>query len=173
MPDDIVEAAFEAFRADVAAAPGLSLRAGDALDSYEEPPAFDPEVDERTDSYLETYAFHGLPLLDPASWRHYLPRLMDHALRSLGDSRSMVLDGLLFSLRPPDRDPPRLASLTVEQEAVIVAFLERLAFSESAVPEHEMALQALEERWILNGIYRPHAGRDTRQEHREERRHGD
>ena len=41
----------------------------------------------------------------------------------------MVIDGLLASLRPPDREPPRLASLSAGQEAVVVAVLDVLAFA--------------------------------------------
>jgi hypothetical protein len=158
---DIVEAAYRAFRADVDAKPEVTLRAGDSLDSYEVPPPFDPELDEPTDSYLEMYGFHGLPFLDPASWRHYLPRLIDYVFRHLDDSQSMVIDGLVYSLRPPDRNPPRLASLNGEQEAVVVDFLEYLAFSEGSLPEHEMALQALEEWWVPDAIYRPRPRRDA------------
>ncbi|MCL4368011.1 MAG: hypothetical protein M1337_02395 [Actinobacteria bacterium] len=143
----------------------MTLRGGDAVDGYAEPPEFDPAIDEPTDVYLETHAFGGLPYLDAASWRHYLPRLIDHALRHLGDPRGMVIDGVLFSLRPPDREPPRLAALTTEQEAVIVAFLEHLAFSEDVVPERNLALQVLEEWWIPNALYRRRPESDAQQAH--------
>lgn len=154
MRDDIARRAFEVFQADAEAVPPLTLRGGDAVDGYAEPPAYDPAVDEPTDAYLEKYAFNGIPYLDAASWRHYLPRLIDYALRHLGRSRTMAIEGVVSSLRPPDREPPRLATLTPEQETVIVAFLEHLAFSEGVVPERDLALQVLEEWWVPNARYR-------------------
>ncbi len=157
MRDDIVHRAFDVFRADREAVPPLTLRGGDAVDSYAEPPAYDPALDEPTDAYVERYAFNGLPHLDAASWRHYLPRLIDYALRHLGRSRTMAIEGVVTSLRPPDREPPRLARLTAAQEAVIVAFLEQLAFSGDTIPERDLALQVLEEWWLPNARYRPKA----------------
>lgn len=157
MRDDIVRRAFEVFRPDADAVPPLTLRGGDAVDGYDEPPAYDPAVDEPTDAYLEKYAFNGVTYLDAVSWRHYLPRLIDYALRQPGRSRTMVIEGLLWSLRPPDREPPRLATLTAEQEAVIVAFLEHLAFHDDAIPERDLALQVLEEWWLPNARYRRRA----------------
>jgi hypothetical protein len=65
----------------------------------------------------------------------------------------MVVEGLLHSLRPPDREPPRLASLTVEQESVIVEFLEDLAFSEDSANQ-DFAQQVLEEWWLPDALYR-------------------
>jgi hypothetical protein len=69
------------------------------------------------------------------------------------DDPAMAVEGLLHSLRPPDREPPRLASLTVEQEAVIVAFLEDIAFSENSA-NGDFAMQVLEEWWIPGALYR-------------------
>ena len=60
---------------------------------------------------LEGFAFWGLAYLDAQSWRHYLPRLIDYALRR-PDDPAMVAEALVRSLRPPDRYPPRLASLS-------------------------------------------------------------
>lgn len=54
----------------------MTLRAGAAVDRYEEPSAFDAELDRLSPEYLECFAF----------------------------------DGLLQSLRPPDRVPPRLGT---------------------------------------------------------------
>ena len=154
--DDITRRAFEAFSSDVAAIPPVTLRGGDALDSYDEPPPFDPQVDEPTDVYLETYAFNGLNFLDAPSWRHYLPRLVDYALRNIASNApgTMAIDGLLWSLRPPDRAPPRLGSLSVEQERVIVAALDELAFAEDSVYKAD-AMQVMEEWWIPGALYRP------------------
>jgi hypothetical protein len=154
--DAISTRAFDAFRSDVEAIPPVTLRGGDALDSYNEPPPYDSALDEPADEYLETFAFNGLNFLDPPSWRHYLPRLIDYALRNVASNAAgtMAIDGLLWSLRPPDRDPPRLASLTREQEEVVVAALDQLAFSDDSVYRGD-AMQVMEEWWIPGALYRP------------------
>jgi len=153
--DAIRTRAFDAFKADVEAVPPITLRGGDALDSYDEPPPYDAAIDEPTDDYLETFAFNGLNFLDPPSWRHYLPRLIDYALRNIASNApgTMAIDGLLWSLRPPDRDPPRLASLTRDQEEVVVAALDQLAFSDDSVYRKD-AMQVMEEWWIPGALYR-------------------
>ena len=146
----------EAFAADLAAAPQMTLRQADAVDSYGCEPAPDRALDTVTDSYLEHYCW-GLPHLDAASWRHYLPALADFAQRHAA-SNSNVVASLIASLRPPDRDPPRLASLTAVQEASVRELLEMLAFSPASA-WHGEACQALEEWWIENALYRAKAGR--------------
>jgi len=145
--------ASEAFHADVLAAPRMTLRGGYAEDSYEVAPAFDPDLDRLTDIYLEAYTFWGLAYLDPASWRHYLPHLIAYTFRHMDDSE-MAVEGLLHNLRPPDREPPRLATLSAEQEAVIAAFLEEVAFSEDSA-NRDFAMQVLEEWWIPDALFRP------------------
>ena len=35
----------------------MTLRAGDAIDSYDLPPAYDEQLDEPTDDYLQQYAY--------------------------------------------------------------------------------------------------------------------
>ena len=149
----LIERARVAFRASAAAEPALTLRGGAALDSYDTPPAHEPELDQAGDSYLETYDYWGLPHLDAASWRHYLPLLIDYALRHLGEPGSMLTEALLWSLRPPDREPPRLGSLSAEQEAVIVAVLDVLAFDARSL-DRELAMQVLEEYWVPGALYR-------------------
>jgi hypothetical protein len=151
---EIVSRADAAFQADREALPTLTLRGGAAVDSYDLPPPYDPQLGAPSDAYFATYAFWGLGYLDPASWRHYLPQLIDYTFRHIGDPHTMAPDGLLSSLRPPDRDPPRLASLTPEQEAVIVAFLENLAFSDDALYYQADAMQILDEWWLPNALYR-------------------
>jgi hypothetical protein len=151
---DIVRQAFAAFRADLEAPPPVTLRGGNALDSYEVPEPFDPARDEPIDAYLEGFAFWGLGYLDAGSWRHYLPRLIDYALRR-PDDPAMVTEALVRSLRPPDRYPPRLASLSPEQEAVVTAFLELVALGDAVPGLHEEARQALEEWWLPNPRSRP------------------
>jgi len=150
---DLVARAEAAFRADVAAVPATTLRGGDALDAYAEPPAHDATIDASTDAYLETWAFGGLAHLDAASWRHYLPRLIAYALHHLDNPGAMVTEALLWSLRPPDREPPRLGSLSAEQEAVIVAVLDVLAFDERS-RHRDLAMQVLEEYWVPGALYR-------------------
>jgi hypothetical protein len=149
---EISRRASEAFRADALAAPRMTLRGGYAEDSYDVAPPPDPILDELTDTYLEAYTFWGLAYLDPASWRHYLPHLIDYAFRHMDDPK-MAVEGLLHNLRPPDREPPRLASLTAEQEAVIVAFMEDVAFSEDSA-NRDFAIQVLEEWWLPDALYR-------------------
>ncbi len=149
---DIRRKAGEAFHADVLDTPQMTLRGGYAVDSYDVAPSPDPVLDKLTDAYLETYTFWGLAYLDPASWRYYLPHLIDYTFRHMDDPK-MAVEGLLHNLRPPDREPPRLASLTAEQEAVIVAFLEDVAFSEDSA-NRDFAKQVLEEWWIPDALYR-------------------
>lgn len=151
MNADLGHKAFAAFATDVARAPKLSLRGGNAVDEYKEPEPYSPVVDVMTDAYLENN-FWGVAHLDTISWRHYLPHLIDYSLRHFPDGGN-VTDALLASLRPPDREPPRLATITPEQEAVIVAFLEYLAFAEGS-KHQDLATQVLEEWWVPNALYR-------------------
>jgi hypothetical protein len=132
--------------------PAMSLRSGDALDSYDSPIPFDAIADSPTDDYLNHY-HNGLTYLDPFSWRHYLPLLMEYTLRHQLQDKGMVVEALLSSLRPPDGDPPRLGSLTAEQEQTICDFLDTLAFSEESLHK-DYAMQVLEEYWVPNAIYR-------------------
>jgi hypothetical protein len=149
---EIEEEAHSAFASDTALPPALTLRGGDAIDSGKTPPEFDTARDEITDDYIEAYHW-GLPYLDAHSWRHALPYLLRYALRTL-EKPSAAVDALLNSLRPPDRTPPRLASLSIEQEIVISRVLDVLCFSpESAY--HELACQTTEEWWQPNAMYRP------------------
>lgn len=140
-----------AFAKDAASLPGITLRGGAALDGYDNPPPFDQALDEVTDTYLERYS-GGLTFLDASSWRHYLPHLIEYAVRHFGQFTD-VCDVLLNSLRPPDREPPRLASLTPDQERAVTAFLELLAFSESSAHQ-AFACQVLEEWWMPGALYR-------------------
>ena len=120
--------------------------------------AYDHVLDEPTDAYLERYTFWGQTFLDAASWRHYLPHWIDYAVRHATDRTTMVVDGLLASLRPPDREPPRLASLTREQEAVVVTLLQHAASGSDPVYDAVLARQVLEEWWMPNARFRPARG---------------
>jgi len=152
----IVARAFEAFRADTAAAPPLTLRGANAVDSYDLPMPFDPAEDEPTDAYLEGFAFWGLGYLDARSWRHYLPRLIDYAFRR-PDDPAMVTEALVRSLRPPDRYPPRLGVLDAGQEGIVRSFLEHAALSDALPHVQAEAQQALEEWWLPHARSRPTA----------------
>lgn len=57
----------------------------------------------------------------------------------------MAAEALIRSLRPPDRYPPRLGTLSAEQEAVVISFLEMLALTDSFNHLRDGARQALEE----------------------------
>jgi hypothetical protein len=59
-PDEIVRSAFDAFHADAETLPPLTLRGGNAVDSYDNAEPFDAARDEPTDAYIEAYAFWGL-----------------------------------------------------------------------------------------------------------------
>jgi hypothetical protein len=158
MDQEIITRAYTMFHADAAAVPAITLRGGEAIDRYASPPPYAPEIDQPTDNYLERYAW-GITYLDPASWRHYLPRLIDYALRHKEEG-PFVIDSLLASLRPPEREPPRFAVLTKEQEEVIGAFLEMLAFDEGSVWQ-DQAMQVLEEYWIPGALYRREPSRNA------------
>ena len=152
----IVSRAWEVFRTDATAPPPLTLRGGNAVDSYSQPIPFDPAEDEPTDAYLERFAFWGLGYLDARSWRHYLPRLIDYAFRRPNDP-AMVTEALVRSLRPPDRYPPRLATLSADQEDAVRSFLEQAALGDAVPHVQAEAQQALEEWWLPNARCRPTA----------------
>jgi hypothetical protein len=151
---EIVRRALAAFRSEIGIPPPLTLRGGNAVDSYDLPEPFDADTDAPTDEYLEGFAFWGLGYLDGQSWRHYLPRLIDYALHRPDDPK-MVVEALVRSLRPPDRYPPRLSSLSSDQEAVVTAFLEHLALGDASSGVRDDAQQALEEWWLPNPRSRP------------------
>ena len=152
----IVSRAFDVFRTDAAAPPPLTLRGANAVDDYSQPMPFNPAEDDPTDTYLEGFAFWGLGYLDARSWRHYLPRLIGYAFRRPNDP-AMVTEALVRSLRPPDRYPPRLATLNADQEDVVRTFLEQAALGDAIPHVQGDAQQALEEWWLPNARCRPTA----------------
>jgi hypothetical protein len=147
----LVAEAFAAFSADGADVPALSLRGGDALDADRPVPPFDVLADAVSDAYLEAHPW-GTGWLDPASWRHYLPYLLAYALRHL-ETTNEVTDALLTSLRPPDRNPPRLATLDRAQETVVLRVLDVLAHAPGAATA-DLAGQVLAEWWTPGAIAR-------------------
>ena len=153
---ELLRKARDAFHADLAELPALTLRGANAVDGYAHPEPFDAGADEPTDAYLEGYALWAMPYLDARSWRHYLPRLVEYALAH-PDDPAMVIEATVRSLRPPDRVPARLATLSSAQEAVIVAFLERLALEDADGPAGDDARAALEEWWLPGAFLRAEA----------------
>src|SRR4030095_15384259 len=67
---------------------------------------------------------------------------------------AMAVEALIRSLRPPDRYPPRLGTLTAEQEAVVLTFLETLALGDDSGHLQDDAQQALEEWWLPGARHR-------------------
>ena len=154
-PAEITRRAFAVFHEDADRPPPLTLRGGERVDSYDFPEPYDPALDEPTDEYIERFAFHAMPFLDARSWRHYLPRLIDHAFRRPDEPTGLAAFALIHSLRPPDREPPRLATLTTEQERVITAFLEALARDAGYEHVREEVVRTLEEWWLPDASLRP------------------
>ena len=146
----------DAFRDELAEHPALTLRGANAVDGYDEPEPFDPSLDEPTDEYLERFTFWAMPYLDARSWRHYLPRFIEYALAH-PDDPAMVIEATVRSLRPPDRAPARLTTLSAAQEAVIVEFLEHVALSGDEDGSTDDARAALEEWWLPGAPLRAHA----------------
>src|SRR5690242_6508590 len=151
-----VRLAREAFREALAQPPALSLRGATAVDGYDAPEPYDSALDAATDEYLERFTHWAMPYLDARSWRHYLPRLIEYGLAH-PDDPAMVVEATVRSLRPPDRVPARLTTLSPEQEAVVVRFLEHIALSDDADGSRDDARSALEEWWVPGAYLRAHA----------------
>ena len=146
---DLIADIFAAFSAEGTAFPPMTLRGGDALDLDKPAPPFDVLVDAISDEYLEAHPW-GSGYLDATSWRHYLPFMMEYALRHIAEA-SDVTDALLTSLRPPERNPPRLGTLTKAQETAVLRFLDVMAYSgESA--SVDLAAVVLAEWWTPGQI---------------------
>ena len=146
---ELIADVFAAFSAEGTAFPPMTLRGGDALEAGKEPPPFDVLVDAISDEYLEAHPW-GSGWLDAASWRHYLPFMMEYALRHLAEAGE-VTDALLTSLRPPERTPPRLGSLSKAQETVVLRVLDVLAYS-SESGSMDLAAMVLSEWWTPGAI---------------------
>ena len=146
---DLIADLFAAFSAEGTAFPPMTLRGGDALDANQPAPPFDVLVDAISDEYLEAHPW-GSGYLDATSWRHYLPFMTEYALRHITEA-SDVTDALLTSFRPPDRNPPRLGSLTQVQETAVLRFLDVMAHSESSA-SMELAAVVLSEWWTPGAI---------------------
>ena len=160
---ELLRKAREAFREELAATPALTLRGANAVDNYAQPEPLDASADEPTDQYLEGFTLWAMPYLDARSWRHYLPRLIEYGLAHPDDPH-MVVEATVRSLRPPDRVPARLTTLSTDQESVIVAFLELLALGDDESALASDARDALEE-WWLPGAHLRRASGDERSAH--------
>jgi hypothetical protein len=160
--DAIAARAEAAFAREAGAPPPLTLRGGDAVDGHDLAEPYDPALDAPTEAYLERFARWAMPYLDATSWKHYLPRLMRYAAAH-PDDPGMVVEATVRSLRPPDREPPRLATLASGQEAVVVAFLEHLVLrGAGSGGSGEEAARALEEWWHPGATHRlPPATREA------------
>ena len=146
---ELVADIFAAFSAEGTAFPPMTLRGGDALDLDRPAPPFDVLVDAISDEYLEAHPW-GSGYLDATSWRHYLPFMMEYALRHITEA-SDVTDALLTSLRPPDRDPPRLGSLSKPQETAVLRFLDVMAYNADSA-SMDLAVVVLSEWWKPGAI---------------------
>jgi hypothetical protein len=146
---DLIADIFAAFSAEGTAFPPMTLRGGDALDMDKPAPPFDVLVDAISDDYLEAHPW-GSGYLDATSWRHYLPFMMEYALRHITEA-SDVTDALLTSLRPPDRNPPRLGSLAKAQETAVLRFLDVMAYSDDSA-SMDLAAVVLSEWWTPGAI---------------------
>lgn len=155
-PVEHLRLAREAFRDELAQPPALTLRGANAVDSYERPEPFDAALDEPTDEYVERLSFWAMPYLDARSWRHYLPRLIEYAFAHPEDP-AMVVESTVRSLRPPDRIPARLTTLSRAQEEAVVRFLEHLALPDDASGSREDAQAALAEWWLPGAFLRGQA----------------
>lgn len=151
---ELLRKARDAFRTESAELPALTLRGANAVDGYDRPEPYDAEVDASSDEYLERFSFWAMPYLDARSWRHYLPRFIEYALAH-PDDPAMVVEAVVRSLRPPDRVPTRLTTLSSDQEAVVTSFLELLALGDDADGPGGEARTALEEWWLPGTYLRP------------------
>jgi hypothetical protein len=146
---DLIADLFAAFSSEGTVFPPMTLRGGDAVDLGEPAPPFDVLVDAISDEYLDAHPW-GSGYLDATAWRHYLPFMMEYALRHITES-SDVTDALLTSFRPPDRTPPRLGSLSRDQESAVLRFLDVMAYSPSSAST-DLAALVLSEWWTPGAI---------------------
>jgi hypothetical protein len=132
--------------------PLLTLRGGDAIDDGGAPPPFDEGLDRLSPEYLERY-HAGISYLDPESWRYYLPVFIGYAISNLTNPNSLALNSFLFSLRPPERTPPRFEPLSESERGEITHILDKLAFDDASAWK-DQAINALEEYWAPGALYR-------------------
>lgn len=151
IPTDLSKMLFEVFADDIAVNPAVTLRGGNDLDEGCDSTPYDPVVDSVSDEYMESFPW-GVAHLDPASWRHYLPQMADYVVRHFKHG-TLVGEATIASLRAPDRDPPRLATLTPSQEQAVTEFLEFLAFTDGSAHQED-ACRAIDEWWSPDALCR-------------------
>jgi len=151
-PPEIVQLVRDAFSADAQNKPVITLRGGDCLDDHRDPPPFDPDLDAVSDEYLESFHW-GVGYLDAASWRHYLSTLTDYVVRHFNEG-TLVGEALVTSLCAPDRDAPRLATMTHPQGEAVTHLLEFLAFTDGS-GHQDSACRAIDEWWSPDALFRP------------------
>ena len=128
----------------------MTLRQADEVDTFNSVSTVTDirPTDWRTIEDTELENLHwGLSHLDAQSWRFYLPAFLTYSIRHASSAGSLVVSACVQSLRPPDRVPPRLKTLTPEQRKAVVATLEFLAFNPQSAFQ-EVACQTLEEHSI-------------------------
>jgi len=134
--------------------PVITLKQGDDIDAYgkssEEKNAVLNDWRSIPDEYLVQYQ-NGLIYLDAQSWRYYLPAFLRHAVCN-ANRVSPATDACLSNLRPPDKEPPRLKTISPTERTAIVSALEYLAFDLGSVYQ-ETACQVLEEYWVEKSLY--------------------
>ena len=124
--------------------PPRTLAQGDDIDSGRvavNPVAAPPDWRDVSDTDLEAHHC-GMPHLDPASWRFYLPAFLRYAAHH-GTEGGLVVDACVCAVRLPDLDPPRLATLSAAQRAAVKAVLQHLADGDD-----DAAQQVLTEYWL-------------------------
>ena len=89
MKEEFIELIERAFGRESKTPPPMTLRAGNALDDYEDPPAFDPRIDVPTGENLETFHW-GLPHPDSRSWRYYLSFFIEYAVHHIKESSNEI-----------------------------------------------------------------------------------
>ena len=149
---ELIQMVRDAFADDIAIDPPMTSRGGACLDDHREAPPYDPVRDAVCDAYMESFHW-GVAHLDAASWRHYLPQLADYVVRNF-DEGTLVGGATISSLCAPDRNPPRLATLTPGQENAVTKFLEFLALTDGSAHQDE-ACRAIDEWWSPDAMYRP------------------
>ena len=83
------------FATELAGAPAMTLRGGDALDEYRQAPVYDAAMDRVTDAYLERYCA-GLSYLDAHPGVTTCLRMLS---THFGIGRGTALGSMRFSIR--------------------------------------------------------------------------
>ena len=126
--DALIARAFEVFPSKQS--PAMTLRGGDQVDAYEEPPPYDEKLDAPSDEYVAEFAYYALFHLDSESLKYYLPYLMRYAHTHMVDASAMAIDALLRVLQREPGENGSLSDVSEDQEHIIREFVEALATDE-------------------------------------------